>query len=145
MFYLTIQLYTTCLCNYAVYKTRCQKIQSQRQFWNIHVKYIRIYSHQSFREYIKWEAMGSSLVEFLQLKRNGFSKPDPFSRLPEHWAYASTIKLIWFLHIYKMTFPFKNFKTFVDKDQFLLSLPTMWFSPILQPPIPNTEFCTHFW
>lgn len=37
------------------------KIQNQRQFWNIHVKWSWIYSYHSSREYIKLEVMSSSL------------------------------------------------------------------------------------
>lgn len=37
------------------------KIQNQRPFWNIHVKWSWIYSYHSSREYIKLEVMSSSL------------------------------------------------------------------------------------
>lgn len=46
------------------------KIQNQRQFWNIHVKWSWVYSYHSSREYIKLEVMSSSLWGLLQLKKN---------------------------------------------------------------------------
>lgn len=37
------------------------KLQNQRQFWNIHLKWSWIYSCHSSREYIKLEVMSSGL------------------------------------------------------------------------------------